>query len=85
MSLEEPEIENPSLNNYSSHWPDYQEEEDNEPIAKKIQTHENITATNPFSSEDEGLDHHDFDNMNEEDVKQFVETITHPEISIKGK
>lgn len=44
-----------------------------------------MAATNPFSSEDEGVDHQNFNEMNEEDVKQFVETIAHPEISIKGK
>ncbi|XP_065364675.1 zinc finger protein 782-like [Calliphora vicina] len=81
VSLDEPEIENPPacLNNYSSHWPDYQEDDDNEPIANN----ETMAATNPFSSEDEGLDHHNFNDMDEEDVKQFVETIAHPEISIK--
>lgn len=49
------------------------------------QENENITATNPFSSEDEELNQHNFNDMNEEDVKQFVENIAHPEISIKGK
>ncbi|XP_037824066.1 zinc finger protein 90-like isoform X2 [Lucilia sericata] len=84
VSLDEPEIENPpqlsaSLNNYSSHWPDYQEDDDNEATAPN----ETMAATNPFSSEDEGLEHHNFNDMDEEDVKQFVETIAHPEISIK--
>lgn len=47
------------------------------------QNKETVVATNPFSSDDE--EHHDFNNMNDYDVKQFVETIAHPEISIKGK
>lgn len=93
VTLEEPEIRidnsanvSTSLNNYSSHWPDYQEEESGAPEHITSRQNENITATNPFSS-DEGdtTDHHDFSEMDEEDVKQFVETLTHPEISIKGK
>ncbi|KAM7347048.1 uncharacterized protein ACRADG_006716 [Cochliomyia hominivorax] len=82
ISLDEPEIETvipTSFNNYSSHWPDYQEDDDNETPAN-----ETMTATNPFSSEDEGLDQHNFNTMEEvEDVKKFVENITQPEISIK--
>lgn len=72
-----------SLNNYSSHWPDYQEGDAKEPIAIDDPKNQAIDATNPFSSEDE--DHRELNDMEDEDVKQFVETIAHPEISIKGR
>lgn len=85
IQIETPETNLPTaLNNYSSHWPDYEEEED-EPETAKAQN-EDITATNPFSSdEDTAAGQNNFNNMDEEDVKHFVETLAQPEISIKGK
>ena len=74
--LDEPEIENPviistSLNNCKSEDSDFQNDSGNGPVS------------NPFSSNDE--DDSNFDNIDNVDVKQLVDTISHPEIFIKGK
>ncbi|XP_075158564.1 uncharacterized protein LOC142231804 [Haematobia irritans] len=86
VSLDEPEIQiqNPTslptdLNNYSSHWPDYNEEEEEPDTTRNMEQNATV-ATNPFSSEDDDAD---FSNMDAEDVKNFAETLAQPEISIK--
>ncbi|XP_061389907.1 zinc finger protein 91-like [Musca vetustissima] len=91
ISLDEPEIQinasdnqatTTTLNNYSSHWPDYCNEDD-EADASTSQNETAETAINPFSSDDEANDPNNFNNMNDEDVKNFVENFPQPEISIK--
>lgn len=74
--LDEPEIENPvvisqNLKNCQSEGLDDQEDIGNGPIS------------NPFSSDDEI--HSSFDNIENDDAKQLNETVSHPEIFIKGK
>uniref|UniRef100_A0A1A9WX48 Protein krueppel n=1 Tax=Glossina brevipalpis TaxID=37001 RepID=A0A1A9WX48_9MUSC len=77
-----------SLNNHSSHWLDYEDEEE---ALSPTNDDDNVSmaAINPFSSDDddENICHikkcSSLSNGEHEDVKEFTEYVIQPEISIK--
>uniref|UniRef100_A0A1I8PE34 Protein krueppel n=1 Tax=Stomoxys calcitrans TaxID=35570 RepID=A0A1I8PE34_STOCA len=95
VSLDEPEIQienrtshssSTALNNYSSHWPDYEDDDDEPDNANTTtQSEKAAVVTNPISSDEEVATKHDDDKdmEDEEDVKHFVDNLSPSDVSIK--
>uniref|UniRef100_A0A1A9Z4V6 Protein krueppel n=1 Tax=Glossina pallidipes TaxID=7398 RepID=A0A1A9Z4V6_GLOPL len=77
-----------NLNNHSSHWLDYEDEEEALPQVSDEQ-HASVAAVNPFSSDDDEENVYQIkkcDSLSseeQEDIKEFAEYVVQPEISIK--